>query len=98
MCVAIFNSVDLVQDINGAVHNNSKLVHDTLSAAILRRKEYHSRLVLTVKRETRTETFKRALRNVVWYPYQGYVPPVISTPGKYFLQLLILREINFSIP
>ena len=31
MCPAIFDSVNLMQDINSRIHNDSELVHDTLT-------------------------------------------------------------------
>ena len=42
MCPAIFDSVNLMQDINSRIHNDSELVHDTLTKIWRERNSEHA--------------------------------------------------------
>ena len=61
MYAAIFNSVDLVQDINSGIHNDRKLVNDTLTT-VWRGNKCHQWVIVTVERSF-TDTFKGTLLN-----------------------------------
>ena len=58
----------------------------------------HSWVVLTVKRKTLKLQVQKSIVKCLTVFISNAVPPVKSTPGKYFLQLRILREIRPFIP